>query len=452
VKPEEVLEAAIVRVEAGNPVINAVVAKLYDHARQAIRAGLPDGPFKGVPFMLKDLHALCTGTVSTNGSRFFTKNVADHDTELVARYKRGGLVIMGKTNTPEFGLTVTTEPRLFGATRNPWDRDCMAGGSSGGAAAAVISGMLPAAHASDGGGSIRIPASCCGVFGLKPTRSRNPHGPDRGEGWSGMSTEHVVSRSVRDSAAIMDLTCGPDLGAPYFAPPPARPYLSEVGADPGKLRVGLALRGPHGQDIDPECEVAAKDTAKLLESLGHRVEEIQLTGIPEEFGAGFRVVIGGNTRTAIELYAAKVGRQPQEADFEKITWLLMEGGMKASAADYARAVLMLHRTGRAVARWFEQYDVILSPTLPLPPQPLGTFDMNAQNVEEYGRAVAHFTCFTAMFNASGNPAMSVPLHWTPEGLPVGVQIAARYADEATLFRLAGQLEQARPWCHRRPPE
>ena len=280
VSAEEVLEAAIARIEQLNPGVNAVVTRCFDQARETIRSGLSDGPFRGVPFLLKDLHALCKGAVTSNGCRFFRDNAADHDTELVARYKRGGLVILGKTNTPEFGLTITTEPVLFGATRNPWDRQHSAGGSSGGAAAAVAAGLVPAAHASDGGGSIRIPSSCCGVFGLKPTRGRNPHGPDRGEGWSGMGTEHVISRSVRDSAALLGLTCGPDTGAPYFATPPQRPFASELAAAPGSLRIAFATRTPAGEKVAPECEHAAVDTARLLETLGHRLEEVTLDFVP----------------------------------------------------------------------------------------------------------------------------------------------------------------------------
>jgi Asp-tRNA(Asn)/Glu-tRNA(Gln) amidotransferase A subunit family amidase len=447
----ELLEAAIARVEALNPSLNAIVNRLYDHGRAAIRAGLPAGPFTGVPFLLKDLHALCTGGVTSNACRFYADNVADHDTELVTRYKRGGLVVFGKTNTPEFGLTISTEPRLFGPTRNPWNLDYMAGGSSGGAAAAVASGMVPAAHASDGGGSIRIPASCCGVFGLKPTRARNPHGPDRGEGWSGMSTEHVVSRSVRDSAAMLDLTCGPDLGAPYTPSRPLRSYLEETRLGPEPLSIGLATRTPAGEALDPECERAARDTAKLLEGLGHRVEEIRLDGMPEDFTWAFRTIIAGHIRAGIDQQAQKVGRQPGREDLEPITALFFDSGAKASAADYVRAVGVLHLTGRRVARWFERFDVILSPTLPEPPKRLGIFTLSPDDFETYGRQVARFTAFTVPFNASGNPAVSLPLHWTRDGLPVGVQCAGRYGDEATLFRLAAQIEQARPWADRRPP-
>jgi amidase len=450
VSPEHLLEEAIARVEQRDPALNAVVNKLYDHARKAIRAGLPDGPLRGVPFLLKDLYALYSGAITSNGSRFFKDNLADHDTELVSRYKRGGLVIFGKTNTPEFGLTITTEPVLFGPTQNPWSRGYTAGGSSGGAAAAVAAGLAPAAHASDGGGSIRIPSSCCGTFGLKPTRGRNPQGPDRGEGWSGMSTEHAITRSVRDSATLLDLTCGPDVGAPYFATPPRQPYASEVGVDPGRLRIAFATRTPAGEQVAPECQQAVAETARLLEGVGHRLEEVKLDFVPEELRIAFQTVIAGNTRVAIESYAAKLGRQPSPEAFERITWLLFESGATASAADYARAVQVLHRTGRMVARFFEHYDLLLTPTLPRPPEKLGVFDMNTDNAEGYRVAVALFTAFTAPFNASGNPAMSVPLHWTSSGLPIGVQFAGRYGDEATLLRLAAQLERARPWFHHRP--
>jgi Asp-tRNA(Asn)/Glu-tRNA(Gln) amidotransferase A subunit family amidase len=451
VSPEQLLEEAIVRVEQRDPSLNSVVNRLYDHGRATIRAGLPDGPLSGVPFLLKDLNALCAGAVTTNGCRFFQGNMADHDTELVARYKKAGLVIFGKTNTPEFGLNVTTEPALFGATLNPWNAQHTAGGSSGGSAAAVAAGLVPAAHASDGGGSIRIPSSCCGVFGVKPTRGRNPHGPDRGEGWAGMSTEHAITRSVRDSAVLLDSSCGSDVGAPYFAAPPLRPYASEVGAKLQPLRIALATRTPAGEKIAPECEQAVMQTARLLEEMGHRIEQTTLDFVPEELGPGFRMVIAGNTRVAIDLYAAKTGTRPGPGEFEKVTWSFFEAGAKASAAEYANAVLAVHRTGRMVGHFFERHDLLLTPTLPQPPEKLGVMDMNTENPESYRRAIVLLTAFTAPFNASGNPAMSVPLHWTAEGLPVGVQFVARYGEEGVLFRLAAQLEQARPWSHRRPP-
>jgi Asp-tRNA(Asn)/Glu-tRNA(Gln) amidotransferase A subunit family amidase len=446
----DLLNAAMARVEKFNPAVNAVVNTFYDEARTAIAAGLPDGPFRGVPFLLKDLYALHRGQITSNGSRFLAANLADHDTELVARYKRGGLAIFGKTNTPEFGLTVSTEPRLFGATRNPWNVEYMAGGSSGGAAAAVAVGMVPAAHASDGGGSIRIPASCCGLFGLKPTRGRNPAGPDRGEGWAGVSTEHVITRSVRDSAALLDVTNGPDTGAPYWAAPPSRPYVEEVNTAPGRLRVGLALQTPEGEKVHADCERAAHAAAALLRDLGHDVEEVELSGVGHDFGAAFRVIIGANVRAAIDLYAQRCGHPPSADELENITRMYYESGTKASAADLARAIVVLHATGRRIAAWFTRHDVILTPTLSEPPWKLGIFDMMSTDAEAYGKKVARFTAFTAPFNCSGNPAMTLPLHWNADSLPVGVQVAGRYGDEATLFRLAGQIEQARPWFGRRP--
>ena len=450
VSADELLEAAIAQVERVNPQINAVVTRLYDQARAAISAGLPDGPLRGVPLLLKDLHALYQGSVTSNGCRFFSDNLADHDTELVARYKRAGTVIFGKTNTPEFGLTITTEPKLFGATRNPWHPEFTAGGSSGGAAAAVTAGIVPAAHASDGGGSIRIPASCCGLLGLKPTRGRNPQGPDRGEGWAGMSTEHVITRSVRDSATFLDVTSGPDAGAPYFAPPPATTFADEIGRDPGRLRIAFSKHTPSGERIAPECDEALAVAARALENAGHHLQEVTLDFVPVELGPAFRLVIAANSRMAIENYALTHKRQPTADQFERATWMFYEAGAQSSAVDYARAVAVLHRTGRQVAAFFQRCDLLLTPTLPRVPERLGVFDMDTQDMESYGKAVALFTSFTAPFNASGNPAISVPLHWNAQGLPIGIQLAARYGDEATLLRVAAQLEQAQPWAQRRP--
>ncbi len=450
VSAAEVLDAAIAKVDANNGSVNAVVNTMYDHARSALANVPRDAVFAGVPFMLKDLYSLCAGAVTTNGSRFFRDNLADHDTELVARYKRGGLVVMAKTNTPEFGLTITTEPVLFGPTRNPWNRELSAGGSSGGSAAAVAAGMVPAAHSSDGGGSIRIPASCCGVFGMKPTRGRNPQGPDRGEGWSGMSTEHVISRSVRDSAAMLDLTHGADVGAPYSALPPAQSFLQESATEPGRLRIAFATHTPAGEKIDVECEEAVVQTARLLESLGHYLEEAKLDYVPDALAPGFRTIIAGNVRASIDSHAMKTGATPSAELLEKITWMFFESGAQASAADYARAVLAVHQTGRLVGRFFERYDALLTPTLPKPPAKLGVFDMNTNDPDAYGRAIGLFTAFTAPFNASGNPAMSLPLHWSKDNVPIGLQIAGQYGAEGTLFRLAAQLERARPWADRRP--
>lgn len=446
----EVLDAALARMDAVNPRINAVIADHRDRALAQLEAGVGDGPFAGVPFLLKDLHATLAGTVTTNGSAFFRDHRVDHDSELVARYRRAGLVIFGKTSTPEFGLTLTTEPALFGATRNPWHHGRSAGGSSGGSAAAVAAGIVPAAHASDGGGSIRVPASCCGLFGLKPTRGRNPAGPDRGDGWAGMSTEHVISRTVRDSAALLDATAGPDAGAPYFAPPPSRPWSEALGVPPGRLRIGLMTRLPDGAEPDAECIGAVRDAARLAEGFGHRVEEIAPRFLDAHFGDAFRVIIGANLLAAIRQQARLSGVAPEAQHFETITWMLAQLGMKATAADYADAVRAVHQVGRKVGACFEMYDVLLSPTLPDPPRPLGYFRLTTDTPELEGPKVTRATGFTSVFNASGNPAASLPLHWTADGLPVGVQIAGRYGDEATLFGLAAQYEQARPWAQRRP--
>ena len=450
VSAKELLDAAIARVEARNPVINAIVTRMDDPARAAIAAGLPDGPFTGVPYLLKDLGALYTGVPTSFGSALFDGHVADHDSEITARLKRAGLVIFGKTNTPEMGLAPSTEPRRFGATKNPWRLTHSAGGSSGGAAAAVAAGILPMAHATDGGGSIRIPASCCGLFGLKPTRARNPMGPDAGEGWGGASCAHAVTRSVRDSAALLDATSGPDIGDPYWAPPPAGPFLAEVGRDPGRLRIALTTTAFNGHDVDPECAEAARAAGRLCASLGHMVEDAHpVIDAPALLGAT-RVIIAGNVRMALEARASVVGHTLAETDVERVTWGWARIGAETTAADYARSIAVVHRVGRAVARFFETYDVVLSPTMCRPPFPLGVMDMSTTDDTAYIDAVLASVGFTALFNSAGNPAMSVPLAWSREGLPIGVQFAGRFGDEATLFRLAGQLEAAQPWADRRP--
>lgn len=446
----ELLEAAIARAERVNPIVNAINLRFDDVARREARLGLPQGPLCGVPFLLKDLHATLAGTVTGNGCAFFRDNLADHDSELVARYKRAGMGIFGKTNTPEFGLTVTTEPRAHGPTRNPWSFEHMAGGSSGGAAAAVAAGIVPVAHASDGGGSIRIPASCCGLYGLKPTRGRNPHGPDRGEGWAGLSTEHVITRSVRDSAALLDVSSGPDVGAPYFAAPRARPFLEALLEKQPPLRVGLIKRTASGEGIDPECDAAVESAAYALERMGHRIENASLAQVGDGFGPAFRIVIAANTRVVIDNHAAKHGKRLGADDLEIVTAAMYQAGGVIKAVDYVRATQVLHATGRAFAQLFERFDLLLSPTLPKPPQPLGTFDMMSDDIERYGHEVGQFTSFTAIANIAGNPAASLPLHWTADGLPVGVQLVARYGDEAALLRVSRQLEETKPWFALRP--
>jgi amidase/6-aminohexanoate-cyclic-dimer hydrolase len=451
VKPSELLDAALARLDERNPRLNAVVIPMIEEARQAAADALPEGPFRGVPFLLKDLHLLAVGTRTTSGCRLFADFVADHDSEIVTRYRNAGLVIFGKTHSPEFGLTTTTESKLFGLTRNPWNTDFSAGGSSGGSAAAVAAGILPAANASDGGGSIRIPASCCGLFGMKPTRARTPAGPDVGEGWSGMSAVHAVSRSVRDSAALLDVTAGPDLGAPYWAPPPERPYLEEVGRPLGRLRIALHDRTFNGVETHPDCAAAVADAARLCEELGHEVEEASLSIDADLLRKATGTIIAANLRATVEDRAATLGRSFGADDLESVPYAMAMGAAETGSADYARAVRMIHDLGRQVARFLERYDTVLTPTMATPPLPLGALSLSSADFGSFLANLQKTVGFTQLFNATGNPAMSVPLAWNADGLPIGVQFAGRYGDEATLFRLAGQLEQARPWFDRRAP-
>ncbi|HEY8121464.1 MAG TPA: amidase [Myxococcota bacterium] len=450
VSPSELLEVAISRCEERNPAINAVVIPMLEQARGAAKADVPKGPFEGVPFLLKDLHLNVAGVRTTNGSSLYAENVPANESELVARYRRAGLVVFGKSASPEFGLTCTTESRLFGQTRNPWNLEHTSGGSSGGASAAVAAGIVPLANASDGGGSIRIPASCCGLFGMKPTRGRTPLGPDSGEGWSGMSCVHAVTRSVRDSAALLDATAGPDLGAPYAAQPPLRPWLAEVGAHPGRLRIALDTETWNEAATHPDCRAAAEDAAKLCESLGHHVERARFapSSIEQLRKAGL-TVIAANIRWAIEAGARKQGREPKPDDVEPGTWLVGALAKGMDAVAYADAIKVLHRTGRELARFLTQYDALLSPTMGTPPPKLGVLSLSAPDLQAQTRVLMEATGYTQLANTAGTPAMSVPLHWNAAGLPIGVQFIGRHDDEATLFRLAAQLERARPWFGRR---
>jgi amidase/6-aminohexanoate-cyclic-dimer hydrolase len=449
-KPSEILEAAIARLEERDPKLNAVVIPRIDEARKEAASDLPDGPFRGVPFLLKDLHLLLTGSRTSYGCRLFEDFVADHDSEIVTRYRNAGLVIFGKTASPEFGLTTTTESTLFGQTRNPWNTDHTAGGSSGGAAAAVAAGIVPLANASDGGGSIRIPAACCGLFGMKPTRGRTPAGPDAGEGWSGMSAVHAVSRSVRDNAALLDASCGPDLGAPYWPAPPERPYLEEVDRSPGRLRIAFQSRTFNEAETHPDCVAAVEETARLCAELDHQVEETSFSIDAETFRKATGTIISANLRATCEDRAAALGREFGADDLEPVTYAMVTGAAETGAAEYARSIRVIHGIGRQVAGFLERYDVLLTPTMATPPLPLGVLSLSNPDFGEFLGGLLKTVGFTQLFNAAGNPAMSVPLAWSAAGLPIGLQFAGRYGDEATLFRLAGQLEQARPWFDRRP--
>lgn len=472
VKPSELVEEAIGRIEKVNPQINAVIHKMYDRGREAAEGDLPDGPFRGVPFLLKDLEVAYAGEPLRSGSRFQQDFVPDHDSEIVKRFKSAGVITLGKTNTPEYGLVPVTEPELFGPSNNPWDLARNTGGSSGGSAAAVAAFMVPLAHGSDGGGSIRIPASCCGVFGLKPTRGRTPLGPDIGEAWHGLVCEHVLSRSVRDSAAMLDATAGPDVGAPYYAQPPSRPFLDEVGADPGKLRVAFTSRPFLKSVVHEDCVKGVEAAARLCQEMGHEVVEAapQIDG--RAFATAFFTMVCGEVRADIEENEVLLGRKATHRDFEAATWAVGLLGRQIKAPQFSRAVRVLQRTARQIGGFFEEYDVLLTPTVAWPPVVTGALQatgaeavamrwlgsLNAgglinalAGVEALAEQVFDFMPFTPVFNATGQPAMSVPLHWNDEGLPIGIHFVGRYGDEATLFRLAGQLEKARPWFDRTPP-
>jgi len=450
VSAREILDAAIERIEAVNPAVNSVVQKMYEAAHAAVAAGLPVGPLSGVPFLIKDLYSWCKGAPAGNGSRLFDDFVADRDYTIVERYKAAGLVILGRTNTPEFGLAPTTEPVTNGPTRNPWNLSHSAGGSSGGATAAVAARMVPAAHATDGGGSIRIPAANCGVFGLKPTRARTPAGPFVGEGWSGMAIGHAVTRSVRDSAALLDAVAGPAPGDPYCAPPPRRPFLLEVGSDPGRLRIAVSTKSPSGGSVHAECVAATMSAARICEQLGHHVEEAAPTFDMGAMRWARDVIVAASVRNGIDARLESLGRPLRNGDVERITALWAERGLKYTARDYARALVVLHGIGRRFGAFFADHDVLITPVLSQPPEPLGATDMTSDDLDAFTERLFHLVCFTRQINVAGGPAASIPLHWTPDGLPVGVHFVADFGNEAVLFQLAAQLEQARPWRDRRP--
>jgi len=451
VSPTELLDAALERVAARNPELNAVVLEMESAARAAIDAGLPEGPLRGVPFLLKDLHLLVDGQPTTSGSRLFQGFIADHDSELVARYRRAGLVLFAKTTSPEFGLTTSTESTLFGATRNPWNLEHTSGGSSGGASAAVAAGIVPAANASDGGGSIRIPASCTGLFGLKPTRGRTPMGPDAGEGWSGMSCVHAVTRSVRDSAVLLDATAGPDVGAPYWAPEPTRPFADEVGVPPGRLRIAVQTATWNDAPVHPDCLSAVEDAARLCRDLGHEVTDIPFTVDTALLREATGVIIAANLRQAVLDRAEALGREFTPDDLEPLTYGMAVGAAGRTAAEYAGAVRSIHAIGRQLGRFLESCDILLTPTMASPPEKIGALSLAHPDLKTMLDALSRTVGFTQLLNATGHPAMSVPLSWNEAGLPIGIQFIGRYADEATLFRLAAQLEEARPWFDRRAP-
>jgi amidase len=450
--PAEVVDDAIARIERCNPQLNAVIVELFDRAREQARGPLPDGPFRGVPFLLKDLTAELEGTPLAAGSALPGDHRSTATQELTARYLAAGFVVLGKTNAPEFGILPTTEPRRFGPSRNPWDLDRTTGGSSGGSAAAVAAGMVPAAHANDGGGSIRIPASCCGLVGLKPTRARNTLAPGYGDQYGGLICEHVVTRSVRDTAAILDATAGPVAGDPYWAPPRrGTSFLAATESDPGPLRVGVATASPTGTPVDPACAAAAEQAGAQLAALGHHVEAVTLPVDGDAFLGDFVNVWAAGNAWVLAGWEARLGRTAADKDLEPLTRALCELGATISAGTYLACVERLQRQSRAVAGLFETVDAVVTPTLGEPPVELGTFEGPEDEPMLGLFRAASFTPFTPIFNVTGQPAASLPLAVSDAGLPIGVQVATRFGDEETLLALAAQLERAVPWSDRHPP-
>jgi Asp-tRNA(Asn)/Glu-tRNA(Gln) amidotransferase A subunit family amidase len=443
----EVLEASIARIEARDPAVNAVVHRFFDAARAELKEATPAGPFAGLPFLLKDLYSFQKGRPCGNGSRWMADYVAPFDDPMVMRWRAAGLVAAGKSATSEFGLNVTTETRQHGPTRNPWNPDFSAGGSSGGAAAAVAAGMVPLAHASDGGGSIRIPASCCGLFGLKPSRGRNL----TTDAWAGLPALHAVTRSVRDSAALLDAVCGPPSHHPYSLPKPEVPFLDAVGRDPGRLRIAWTARTAEDVALHPECRAAVEGAARQATDLGHDVEEAS----PDiDYGLlrqAMITIVAVNTAEALSPGNALMPQGAAEGDVETMTWRFSECGRKIPATRYLHALRTVRTIGERLANFLTRYDALLTPTMAQPPMRLGLLDPMTDDFEGFNRVVQPYVTFTQMFNMSGQPAASLPLHWTPEGLPVGVQIAAPLGAEARLFALAAQYEAACPWFGRRPP-
>ncbi len=451
----ELVEAAIERIESLNPALNAVVHRSFDEAlaRAAIK---PTGPFGGVPYLLKDLIVERAGAPFTQGSRFLEGNVSTFTSELAARLEGAGLVIVGRTNTPEFGMAPACEPRLHGPTRNPWDTDRSTSGSSGGSAAAVASGMVPMAHGNDLGGSIRYPASACGLFGLKPTRARVPLGPEYGDVLNGGAVEHALTLSVRDSAALLDAVSGPMAGDPYPAPPALRSFADEVGRDPGQLRIAWSARTAEGDLGHPDVVAALSDAVTLLESLGHELVEADLPGLTPEVGGAIGTMMNAAVAWIVEYWIRKLGREPGPDDLEPLTRGFWEQGQRVTAAQYLLAVEDIQRFARIVAGFLCGapcgFDLHLTPTLSEPPARIGeitsTDDDPFRALKRGGRTVRYAG---VVANLTGNPAMSVPLSWSDDGLPIGVHFLGRFGDEATLLRLGAQLEAARPWRTHQPP-
>ena len=470
VSPSELVEEAISRIEKHNPQLNAVVLPLYERAREKARGKLPNGPFMGVPFMIKDLHATLEGVPTSHGNKLWRNIPASITTELVKRWENSGVIVVGKTNTPEFGLTPYTESETLLPARNPWDTSLTPGGSSGGSGAAVAARMVPLASGGDGGGSIRIPSSACGIFGLKPTRGRTPTGPVIGESWNGFDIEHVITRSVRDSAAMLDATKGPDVGAPYVIPD-SGPFLREVGKKPGKLKVAFSTKPMLGKNVHADCVKGVEETVALLRELGHEVIEDAPLINGEEYALYFLTVVAGQIRADIEEAAQTAGKKVSLDDFDITTFGTGLFGTILKASDYVRALRYMQSRSREIGRFFENYDVLLTPVLNQPPVKIGALKPSASEqtqlkiiartgttwileamgiIKPIAAQTFEFVPWTPVFNVTGQPAMSVPLYWNDAGLPIGMHFVGKWGDEATLFRLAGQLEKAKPWFDNGP--
>ena len=453
VTPDELLGIAIARAEAVDPQINAIAGLLKEEARESIRAGLPDGPFRGVPILLKDISFAMAGVDAEFGSVLFRGHKSAADSIAVSRYRKSGVVMFGRTRVPELGILPTTESTLGGVTRNPFHLDRTAGGSSGGSAAAVAAGIAPMATASDGGGSIRIPASCCGVFGLKPTRARIPIGPETFESWGGLGTLHAVTRSVRDSAALLDVASGPAIGDSYHAPHHAGRFLDDVAREPEKLKVALVTTMPPATKVDPECSRAVDAAAKLCESLGHIVEHCT-----DDFAGRFEfeklrhahgVTVLVAIRQTVLARLRQLRREIRDGDLEPVTRYYFDVAADYTAVELQEARATFFRAARTMGSFQQKYDVILSPTLATPPIEHGKITLTgwAKDVVE---GLLRFNPCTPLANWTGQPAMTVPLYQTEDGIPIGIQFYGRFGDESTLFQLAGQLERALPWKNRSP--
>ncbi len=450
VKPLELVDAAIARIEEVNPRLNAVIWTMFDRARATAKGKLPDGPFAGVPFLLKDILGDMEGVPTRQGSRLMPEIPAPRNSELVNRFLKAGVIPLGKTNVPEYGLTATTESKLYGPARNPWNTDHSTGGSSGGSGAAVASGMVPIAHANDGGGSIRIPASCNGLVGLKPTRGRNPLGPDLGDVMGGLVAEHIVSRSVRDTATMLDCVAGPDLGDPYAAPPGPRSWTKTAKKDPGKLRIAFARTRMGGGELHPDCVAAVEAAAKLCKALGHKVEEASPPVDQESLTEPFMALWTSGVAMQVDFIAQMTGQKPGLKNLEGLTFGLYEAGKRVTAAQYQMALTQLQQVSRIVANWHVKYDVWITPTLGKPPLIIGEFHVDERDIEKGFAPMLDYVPFTALQNSTGQPAINLPLFWNASGLPIGTQFVSRVGEEALLLQLATQIEMAQPWASRYP--